>query len=137
MSDCPQEPGIAIAVANGSLTEDLVHHLAGCPVCSEAHSIARKMRQFANELAEEAGPPAASMWWRLQLRMRRERARRAEKPLVWMGRISYAAITLTVLLALILIPGLSTGTGVIGLATLSAVVLPVGIVLLGWSRSRL
>ncbi|HEX4275930.1 MAG TPA: hypothetical protein VHZ74_11270 [Bryobacteraceae bacterium] len=137
MSDCPYEPGIAAAVANGSLSEDLVLHLAECPVCSEEHSVARKMRQFASGLAEEPGPPAASMWWRLNLRMRRERARRAQQPLVWMGRIFYAAIAVTAALVLASIPGLSGRTAVIGLAALSAVVLPVAIVLVSWSRSKL
>jgi hypothetical protein len=116
MSDCPQEPTIAASVANDSLPESLVLHLAGCPVCREAHSVALRMRQFASGLAEEPGPSAASMWWRLDLRMRRERARRAQQPLVWMGRIFTAAI---------------------GLAALSAVVLPVAIVLLTWSCSKL
>ena len=105
MSDCPQESGIAAAVANGSLPEDLVLHLAACPVCSEAHSVARKMLQFASGLAEEPGPSAASMWWRLNLRMRRERANHAEKPLVWMSRILYASIPLTVGLELDLYSG--------------------------------
>lgn len=137
MSDCPQESGIAAAVANGSLPEDLVLHLAGCPVCSEAHSVARKMRQFASGFAEELGPSAASMWWRLNLRMRRERARRAQQPLVWMARIFYAAIAVTPALVLAWIPGLSGRTAVIGLAALSAVVLPVAIALVSWSRSKL
>jgi anti-sigma factor RsiW len=136
MSECPWESRIAIAVADGLLPEDLVLHLAGCPVCREAHSLARKMRQFANGLAEEPAPSAASMWWRLNLRLRRERAREAEKPLVWMRRIFYVAIALTALLELRSIADLSGRTAVIGLVALSAVVLPVSIALLTWSRSK-
>jgi hypothetical protein len=136
MSDCPWESRIAIGVSDGSLPEDLVFHLVGCPVCREAHSIAGKMRRFANGMAEESGPSAASMWWRLNLRLRRERARQAEKPLVWMRRIFYVVIALTAPLELRSIPDLSGRTAVIGLVALSAVVLPVSIALLTWSRSK-
>lgn len=136
MSDCPWESRIRIAVAEGSLPEDLVLHLAGCPVCSEAHSVAGKMRQFANGLAEEPGPSAASMWWRLNLRLRRERARQAEKPLLWMRRIFYVVIALIAPLEFRSITNLSGRTAVIGLVALSAVVLPVAIALLTWSRSK-
>jgi hypothetical protein len=136
MSDCPQESRITTAVANGALPEDLVLHLSGCQVCSEAYSIAGKMRQFANGLSEDPRPSAASIWWRLNLRMRQERARQAEKPLVWMGRIFHAAIALTVGLELMSIPGLSGRTAVIGIAALIAIVLPVAIALLSWSVRR-
>ena len=132
MSDCPQESRIATAVANGSLPQDLLLHVAGCPVCREAHSIAGKMRHFANGLSEDPRPSATSMWWRLNLRMRRERANHAEKPLVWMSRILYASIPLTVGLELTFIPGLSGRVAVIGVAALGAVVLPVAIALAGW-----
>ena len=136
MSYCPWESRIAIAVAADSLPEDLVLHLVGCPGCREAHMIAGKMRRIANGLAEEPGPSAASMWWRLNLRLRRERAREAEKPLVWMRRIFYVVIALTAPLELRSIPDLSGRTAVIGLVALSAVVLPVSIALLTWSRSK-
>jgi len=136
MSECPWESRIAIAVEDGSLPEDLVLHLVNCPVCREAHSIAGKMRQFVNALAEEPVPSAASMWWRLNLRLRRERARQAEKPLFWMRRISYVAIALTAPLELRSLPDLLGRTAVIGLVALSAVVLPVSIALLTWSRSK-
>jgi hypothetical protein len=136
MSDCPWESRIALAVADGSLPEDLVLHLVGCPACREIHTIAGKMRQIANGLAEEPAPSAASMWWSLNLRSRRERARQAEKPLVWMRRIFYVAMAITALLELRSIPDLSGRTAVIGLVALSAVVLPVSIALLTWSRSK-
>jgi hypothetical protein len=136
MSECPWESGIAIAVAEGALPEDLVLHLVGCPVCREAHTIAGKMRQIANGLAEEPAPSAASMWWRLNLRVRREKARQAEKPLVWMRRIFYMAIALVTPLELRSLPDLSGRAAVIGLVAISAVVLPVSIVLLTWSRSK-
>jgi hypothetical protein len=136
MSECPWESRIAIAVRDGSLPEDLVLHLVGCPVCREVHTVAGKMREIANRLAEEPAPSAASMWWRLNLRLRRERARQAEKPLVWMRRIFYVALALTALLELGSIPDLSGRTAVIAIVALSAVVVPVSIALLTWSHSK-
>jgi hypothetical protein len=136
MSDCPSESRIAIAVADGSLPEDLVLHLVSCPVCRDAYSVAERMRQFANELGEETGPSAATMWWRLNFRLRREKAHQAEKPLAWMRRIFYVAMTLIALLELRSIPDLAGRTAVIGLVALSAVVSLVSIALLAWSRSK-
>jgi len=76
------------------------------------------------------------MWWRLNLRLRRERARQAEKPLLWMRRIFYVVIALIAPLEFRSITNLSGRTAVIGLVALSAVVLPVAIALLTWSRSK-
>ena len=136
MSDCPWESRVAIAVADGSLPEDLVLHLAVCPACREAHSVAGKMRRFAKGLAEEPVPSAASVWWRLNLRLRRERARQAQRPLVWMRTVFYLALALAALLELRSIPDLSGRTAVIGLVALGAVLLPVSIALFTWSRSK-
>jgi hypothetical protein len=136
MSDCPQESRIATAVANGPLPEDLVLHLAGCQLCTEAHSIAGKMRQIANELSEDPPPSVTAMWWRLNLRMRQERVRQAEKPLVWMARIFYAAVALAAGSELTSIPDLSGRTAVIGVAALGAIALPVAMALATWSVRR-
>jgi hypothetical protein len=135
MPECPQESVIAAALAAGRLSEELHLHLNGCAVCCGIDSVTRNLLQFANGLSVEPVPSAASMWWRLNLRMRQEKARRAQKPLVWMGRISYTTITLTAATSMALIPGLSHPVAAIGLLALSAVVLPAAITLWGWSQS--
>lgn len=137
MSDCPQESAIAAALASGALPEELRVHLAGCAVCGEIHSVAGKMLQLADGLSEVPPPSAAAMWWRLSLRMRQERARRAQMPLIWMGRVFYAMMAITAALLVTLIPPLSGRAGAICLAALSALVLPVAITLWGWSRSKI
>jgi hypothetical protein len=137
MPECQQESVIAAALATGELTEHFRLHMAGCAVCGEIHSIARKMLQLADGWSEEPHASAASMWWRLNLRMRRERARRAQLPLVWMFRIFYAAVALTAALLVASVPGLSRPVVAIGLFSLSAVVLPVAITLWVWSRSTI
>ena len=77
------------------------------------------------------------MWWRLTLRMRRERARRAVQPLIWMTRVSCAVAALTAALLAASIPIPSQPAAEIGIIALSAVVFPVAIILWGWSRSKI
>lgn len=137
MSDCPQELAIAVALAQGELPEELRLHLAGCAVCGEVQSVAARMLRLAHAVSEEPRPSAAGMWWRLNLRMRQEHARRAQMPLIWMGRVFYAMIALATLLSVTLIARFSGPAGVIGLAALSAVALPAAITLWGWSRATL
>ena len=76
------------------------------------------------------------MWWRLNLRMRQEKAQRAQAPLIWMMRFFYLAIALLVALLLILIPDTSRPVFEIGLEALGIVAIPVAIALWGWSRHR-
>jgi hypothetical protein len=100
-------------------------------------SVAVAMQQLANRMAEESPPSAASMWWRLALRMHRERVRRAEQPLIWMTRISCAVAALTAALLAASIPIPPRPTAEIGILALSAVVLPVALTLWSWSRSKI
>jgi len=136
MSECPQESIVAAALAKGALPEDLRLHLEVCPVCSEVHSVAATMQQVAARLSAEPSPSAASMWWRLSLRMRQEKAMRAQQPIIWMGRIACAAAVVTATLLVASLPGLSRPVAEIGLAALAAVVTPVALALWGWSRSK-
>ena len=132
-----QESAIAVALARGELSEELRIHLESCAVCGEVHSIARRLQQMASGLAGEARPAAASMWWRLNMRTRRENARRAQAPLIWMGRIFYLTIALSLAFASMSIPGISGPAFTIGLLAPGAVAFPVAITLWGWSRSKL
>jgi hypothetical protein len=137
MSLCNQESMIAAALANGELPEELRLHLESCAVCGEVHSIARRMQQLVDGLAEEPRPSAASMWWRLNIRKRQDRARQAQAPLIWMGRILYTTIVLSGALLATFILGLSRPVSAIGLLALGAVALPVAITLWSWSLSKI
>jgi hypothetical protein len=136
MSTCEQESTISAALQNGELTEGLGLHVEGCAVCSEVDSAFRRMRLMADNVGEESRPSAASMWWRLNLRMRQDKTVRAQAPLIWMARIAYAAIALMAVLLLTMIPDFSRPVIEIGLAGIAAVALPVAITLWSWSRSR-
>ena len=95
------------------------------------------MQQLADRLAEEPPPSAGLMWWRIALRMRREKARRAERPLIWMARISIAVAVLTAALLAASLPMPSRPAAEIGLLALSALIIPVAITLWSWSRSKI
>ena len=136
MSTCRHESTIAAALSNGELPEDLHLHLESCAACAEVISTARHLHQLAEGLAREPVPGAASMWWRLNLRMRQQKAQRAQVPLIWMARILYLAIALLTVLVLTLIPNTSRPVFTIGLAALGAVAIPAAIALWTWSRSR-
>ena len=49
--------------------------------------VAANMRHLASEFAQESRPTAAAMRRRLSLRMRQEKARRAQLPVIWMTRV--------------------------------------------------
>jgi hypothetical protein len=135
--ECPEESKISAALAVGEIPAYLLPHLSTCPICAAIHSTAMQMRLLASHLAAEAAPSATSMWWRVTLRMRREGVRRAEKPLIWMTRISCGVAALTAALLALSIPMPSHPAAEIGCLALSAVVIPVSIILWGWSRSKI
>jgi len=127
---------IAAALSRGELPEDLHLHVEGCPTCREVFLVAQKLRKMAVGRFEELRPSAASMWWRLSFRMRREKAWQAQASLIWMGRTFF--LTTAFLLAKLLAmshPALSSPVCRIGLLSLGVAVLPVTIALWSWSRS--
>lgn len=137
MPGCEREPEVVRALARGELPQDLLQHTEACPVCSEVRSITQELQYLLQDSAEEPLQSAASVWWRLNLRMRREKVNRAKLPLVWMGRISAATVLLVTFFALWKIAVRTTFSDVlmVGLLALAAVALPTMIVLWRWSQS--
>jgi hypothetical protein len=137
MTPCACEPMIAAAVARGEFPDELRLHAEDCPACREVLSVAQKLQQLAIERTDELQPSAASMWWRLSFRIRREKACQAEAPLIWMGRIFVLTTTfLSATLLAICWQRLPSPVWAIGLPSMGAVALPVTIALWSWSRSR-
>jgi hypothetical protein len=137
MPGCEREPEVVRALASGGLPEDLLQHTEACPVCSEVRSINLELQHLVRDTGEEPLESAASLWWRLNLRMRRDKVNRAKLPLVWMGRICAATVLLAMFFALWQVTIRSTFSYVliIGLLALAAVALPAMIVLWRWSQS--
>lgn len=137
MTPCEHESKIAPALASGELPRDLRQHVESCPECREAFSVARRLQKMAEGFSEQPLHSAECVWWRLSVRLRREQADRAQRPLVWMQRIFAATIAL-VCAALL---GLAwrdypSDVWTTGLAALGAVAIPATIALWSWSRAR-
>jgi hypothetical protein len=133
---CEREPEVVRALGRGELSGNLLQHAEACMVCSEVCAITRHLLLVESSM-EEPLESAASVWWRLNLRVRRQKIERARLPLVWMGRIFAVTVLLATCLALWQV---SRNTGVsyllaVGLFGLVAVALPTMIVLWRWSRS--
>jgi hypothetical protein len=133
---CEREPDVVRALGGGELSGNLLQHAEACVVCSEVCAITRQLLLVESSM-EERLESAAGVWWRLNLRMRRQKIDRSRLPLVWMGRIFAATVLLAAFFALWQV---SRNTDlsyplVVGLLTLAAVALPTMIVLWRWSRS--
>ena len=86
---CERESQSVAARLSGDWPDELKRHVAQCPHCQDALLI-------SSFLAEAGGPdnadvPAAGLvWFKSQLRLRREAVERAERPLVWGHRVAIA-----------------------------------------------
>ncbi len=84
---------VAQAAQGGTLPEELAAHVAECPVCAEALLVASFLKEDAGEMEV---PAAGLVYWRAELRARREQAERALRP---MRAMEMAAMVLLCLLA--------------------------------------
>lgn len=93
---CQKEPAVIAAVRRGAWEEELRAHAAACPVCSEVALVARALGEMhAAGLADARVPSAGWMWWRMQLRAKREAGERATQPITLIERVTYACIALS------------------------------------------
>jgi hypothetical protein len=82
---CAREPETIRAAWSGAwpsgCDHELREHVAGCAVCRDAVGLAAVFREERQGAAREARVPASGVvWWRAQLRVRREAARTADTP---------------------------------------------------------
>ena len=63
----------------------------GCPSCAEIAAIAQAFADDRNALVREAQvPSSAIVWWRAQMRSRREAAEVAAQPITWVQGVALA-----------------------------------------------
>lgn len=74
--ECVREPEVLAAADGGPLPDDLRSHVAGCAQCREA----MMLRSFLDAGAEGDPQPAGLIYWKSQLRARREQAEKAMRP---------------------------------------------------------
>lgn len=83
---CAREREVIAAVAAGrwaAADDDLRDHVARCQACAEARGMAETMRALEHETLDEVRlPSGAQVWWRAQLRARREAQQAAARPVL-------------------------------------------------------
>jgi hypothetical protein len=93
---CEKEPMVIEAVRRGRWEESLQAHAQDCPVCADAVLAARFLEEMrVADLLEAKVPDAGWMWWRAQLRARREAARRATQPITLVEHLACACAALS------------------------------------------
>ena len=97
---CEKEEEVIRARAEGLLAGDgepaseggaaLREHVAACPICQEALFLAELFERDQRALGAQAPLPEADLvWWKAQLRARREAVRRAEAPVVFAEKAAW------------------------------------------------
>lgn len=113
MEHCPREANVVEASRSGQLPVELAAHATACPVCAEALLVASFL---AGHPGEAEVPAAGLVYWKAELRARREQAERAMRP---MRTMEIAAMILLCLLAVgvgvlsgsVLLPVIGMGFG--------------------------
>lgn len=103
--ECAHEQDVLDAIAAGRwparCDDALRAHVAACRLCADLAAVAAPLRTAGDQLWEAAHVPSAgTVWWRAQVRARREAAREAARPVAVAGALGYAV-------ALLLLGGLA------------------------------
>jgi hypothetical protein len=104
-TECNHESEILRAVNSGLWAEPanemLRKHAESCAVCSDLASVALALQDdYASASQNVRIPSAGLIWWRTELRARREAVRKAERPITWVQAFG-GACAAGVLLALL------------------------------------
>lgn len=91
---CPLESKIVAALQLGALPAELAKHTLGCPECADTLLVASCL----GNPGEVEVPAAGLVYWKAEIRLRREQAERAMAPMRIMER---AAVGTLVAIALI------------------------------------
>lgn len=76
--DCDREPEIVAAVAAGAVGPELRSHVDACDSCRELLAVASAVVDDRATIMRSANPPGAGLvWWRMNMREKREAARAA------------------------------------------------------------
>lgn len=96
---CHREDQLLDALGRGFLEVEIREHLIECASCSELRLVAGELLDDKAETMAVANVPSAgTMWWRMQLRQRREAESRASRSLL-VGQAITFAVALALLIA--------------------------------------
>jgi hypothetical protein len=104
--ECRYESEILDAVASGRwperLSTELHDHVSSCSICSELAMVSAMYRDdFASAMDEVRVPSAGLVWWKSELRARREAVRVASRPITLVAGI--AGVSTVAVLALVIL----------------------------------
>ena len=96
MKECTREYEIVEAITSGRWPEacdaDLRNHAMTCPVCKDVVLVTAALHGERDSAVAGAGVPSAGLvWWRAELRARREAVRVAERPMKWVHSLAAAS----------------------------------------------
>ncbi len=96
--NCPREVEVLEATRSGDWPEELRSHLAECSVCADVSSVAEVLLQAEAQLGSPPPLPSAGfVWWKAQLRARREAVQRAAEPIAIVERLAWGCGLLALL----------------------------------------
>jgi len=97
---CPRESELLAALGRGFVPPDLAAHAHDCASCRELQLVVGALlEERATAVAEAPVPTAGTMWWRLQVRHRRDAQATARRTLL-VGQAVSLAVALGLLIAL-------------------------------------
>jgi len=117
--ECPREQDVLDALASGrwpSRCDDaLRRHPAACGICADLVEVAGPLLHAAGEEWSAVRVPSpGTVWWRAQLRARREAAREAERPVtIAQGLGWFSAVASLIALTWLAAPWLSGVTAMV------------------------
>ena len=134
MTMCDREQELLAALRSGNWTPELRAHFAACESCAETAITADFLHQAA-ATADPHVPPAGLVWWKAQLRARRDIAHAAARPLVIAERAAAIVAMLGAIGAMAWLSAGSTPAAIAGLIALAIITTAAaGALLFAWSK---
>lgn len=128
---CSREQDVLAAQRTGAWTEELHSHLAECGDCAESVMVAGFLREAA-ATAEAPVQEPGLVWWKMQLRARRDDAQRAARPVVVAERAAMAVASVGLIGSIVWMSAEAAVAAVVGLLVLGAAA--GSVVWFAWSR---
>ena len=121
---CPREGEILKAVEAGGWTDELRTHTLSCQVCADTALVAGFLREA--DAGTVSVPEAGLVWWKAQLRQRREATQRAMRPVVIAERVALAGAGAALLWSVSWLTGLNSALSVGMLAGIAVLLASAG-----------
>ena len=97
-NECGRNSDVLSAIRAGWCNGELQVHIDSCGSCAQLYEVAGMIFEEGRASARQADVPASgAVWWRMQLRKRREVSRKAERTLTVVQAVSLALALLIAL----------------------------------------